>query len=150
MCHIEEVGGQPLFKVKVVEKGYEDLVLTGSTPKGELRLQEKFHLISAQKLLQELTDVFPERVCAAVWDQILEPVAQMRTSSGTLKLFPAYLKGEDLFGLTTSAVSRIIESVRAPQTLALCVLQVLKLQNHRSREGSVAEPESDLCFFMIL
>ncbi|XP_024136054.1 histone-lysine N-methyltransferase 2C isoform X3 [Oryzias melastigma] len=80
MCHIEEVGGQPLFKVKVVEKGYEDLVLTGSTPK-------------------------------AVWDQILEPVAQMRTSSGTLKLFPAYLKGEDLFGLTTSAVSRIIESL---------------------------------------
>uniref|UniRef100_A0A3B3CVX0 [histone H3]-lysine(4) N-methyltransferase n=1 Tax=Oryzias melastigma TaxID=30732 RepID=A0A3B3CVX0_ORYME len=63
MCHIEEVGGQPLFKVK-------------------------FHLIS-----------------------ILEPVAQMRTSSGTLKLFPAYLKGEDLFGLTTSAVSRIIESL---------------------------------------
>ncbi|XP_023805952.1 histone-lysine N-methyltransferase 2C isoform X3 [Oryzias latipes] len=80
MCHIEEVGGQPLFKVKVVEKGYEDLVLTGPSPK-------------------------------AVWDQILEPVAQMRSSSGTLKLFPAYLKGEDLFGLTTSAVSRIIESL---------------------------------------
>ena len=49
---------------------------------------------------------------AAVWDQILEPVAQMRSSSGTLKLFPVYLKGEDLFGLTTSAVTRIIESVR--------------------------------------
>lgn len=35
MCYIEEMEGQPLFKVKVVEKGHEDLVLTGSTPKGK-------------------------------------------------------------------------------------------------------------------
>lgn len=46
-----------------------------------------------------------------MWDQVLEPLAQLRASSGTLKLFPVYLKGEDLFGLTTSAVTRIIESV---------------------------------------
>ncbi|XP_040921273.1 histone-lysine N-methyltransferase 2C isoform X2 [Toxotes jaculatrix] len=80
MCCIEDRDGQPLFKVKVVEKGHDDLILTGPTPK-------------------------------AVWDQILEPVSQMRSSSGTLKLFPVYLKGEDLFGLTTSAVTRIIESL---------------------------------------
>ncbi|XP_060950226.1 histone-lysine N-methyltransferase 2C-like [Limanda limanda] len=80
MCSIEDAGGQPLFKVKVVEQGHGDLILTGHTPK-------------------------------AVWDQILDPVSQMRSSSGTLKLFPAYLKGEDLFGLTTSAVIRIIESL---------------------------------------
>ncbi|KAM7369521.1 hypothetical protein PAMP_010840 [Pampus punctatissimus] len=80
MCYIEEDTGRPLFKVKVVEKGHDDLILTGPTPKD-------------------------------VWDQILEPVSQMRSSSGTLKLFPVYLKGEDLFGLTTSAVSRIIESL---------------------------------------
>ncbi|XP_069368224.1 histone-lysine N-methyltransferase 2C-like isoform X3 [Paralichthys olivaceus] len=80
MCYIEDDDGRPLFKVKVVEKGHDDLILTGLTPK-------------------------------AVWDQILDPVAQMRLSSGTLKLFPAYLKGEDLFGLTTSAVIRIIESL---------------------------------------
>ncbi|XP_055363689.1 LOW QUALITY PROTEIN: histone-lysine N-methyltransferase 2C-like [Betta splendens] len=80
MCYIEEKEGEPLFKVKVVEKGHEDLVLTGPTPK-------------------------------AVWDQILEPLSQMRASSGALKLFPVYLKGEDLFGLTTSAVTRILESL---------------------------------------
>ncbi|KAM9332683.1 histone-lysine N-methyltransferase 2C-like [Pholidichthys leucotaenia] len=80
MCYIEEKDGEPLFKVKVVEKGHEDLVLTGPTPK-------------------------------AVWDKVLEPISQIRTSSGTLKLFPTYLKGEDLFGLTTSAVTRIIESL---------------------------------------
>uniref|UniRef100_A0A3B5AS31 [histone H3]-lysine(4) N-methyltransferase n=1 Tax=Stegastes partitus TaxID=144197 RepID=A0A3B5AS31_9TELE len=80
MCYIEEQDGEPLFTVKVVEKGHDDLVLTGPSPK-------------------------------AVWEQILEPVSQMRSSSGTLKLFPVYLKGEDLFGLTTSAVTRIVESL---------------------------------------
>ena len=28
-----------------------------------------------------------------------------------LRLFPVYLKGEDLFGLTVSAITRIVESV---------------------------------------
>lgn len=35
MCCIEEHAGQPLFKVKVVEKGYDDLTLSGPTPKGK-------------------------------------------------------------------------------------------------------------------
>uniref|UniRef100_A0A3P8WQ55 [histone H3]-lysine(4) N-methyltransferase n=1 Tax=Cynoglossus semilaevis TaxID=244447 RepID=A0A3P8WQ55_CYNSE len=80
MCYVEEKDGLPLFKVKVVEKGHDDVILSGSSPK-------------------------------AVWDQILEPIADLRSSSETLKLFPVYLKGEDLFGLTTSAVTRIIESL---------------------------------------
>ncbi|XP_061522122.1 histone-lysine N-methyltransferase 2C-like isoform X2 [Phycodurus eques] len=80
MCFIEDHDARPLFKVKVVEKGYDDLMLTAPTPKG-------------------------------VWEQILEPVAQLRSSSGTLKLFPDFLKGEDLFGLSASAVSRIVESL---------------------------------------
>lgn len=51
-------------------------------------------------------------VCAGVWDKVLEPVAERRNETGTLKLFPVYLKGEDLFGLTVTAVTRIVESVR--------------------------------------
>jgi len=46
-----------------------------------------------------------------VWDKILEPVASVRKESEMLQLFPGYLKGEDLFGLTVSAVARIAESV---------------------------------------
>ncbi|MGH0136420.1 UNVERIFIED_CONTAM: hypothetical protein FKN15_071926 [Acipenser sinensis] len=53
-----------------------------------------------------LTDTTPK----GVWDKVLEPVAERRNESGTLKLFQAYLKGEDLFGLTVSAVVRIAES----------------------------------------
>ncbi|XP_056155239.1 histone-lysine N-methyltransferase 2C [Lampris incognitus] len=80
MCSVEEREGEPLFRLKVVEKGYDDALLTGPSPK-------------------------------AVWDQVLEPVSKLRSCTGTLKLFPAFLKGEDLFGLTTSAVTRIIESL---------------------------------------
>lgn len=41
----------------------------------------------------------------------MEPVACVRKNSEMLQLFPAYLRGEDLFGLTVSAVARIAESV---------------------------------------
>ncbi|XP_058251274.1 histone-lysine N-methyltransferase 2C isoform X1 [Hemibagrus wyckioides] len=80
LCSIDEKDGTPEFTIRVVEQGYEDLVLTGSSPKG-------------------------------VWDKVLEPVAEKRNETGTLKLFPVYLKGEDLFGLTVSAVTRIVESL---------------------------------------
>ncbi|XP_075602786.1 histone-lysine N-methyltransferase 2C isoform X10 [Balearica regulorum gibbericeps] len=80
LCSIEEKDGLPLFVIKVVEQGHEDLILTDTTPKG-------------------------------VWDKILEPVASVRKESEMLQLFPGYLKGEDLFGLTVSAVARIAESL---------------------------------------
>ncbi|XP_075443994.1 histone-lysine N-methyltransferase 2C isoform X4 [Ascaphus truei] len=80
LCSIEEKDGFPLFVIRVIEHGHEDLVLTDSTPKG-------------------------------VWDKILEPVANCRKKSEILRLFPVYLKGEDLFGLTVSAVARIAESL---------------------------------------
>ncbi|XP_016298872.1 histone-lysine N-methyltransferase 2C-like isoform X4 [Sinocyclocheilus anshuiensis] len=80
VCSIDEKDGEPEFIIHVMEQGYDDLVLTGSSPKG-------------------------------VWDKVLEPVAERRNETGSLKLFPVYLKGEDLFGLTVSAVTRIVESL---------------------------------------
>uniref|UniRef100_A0A8C6Y6L9 Histone-lysine N-methyltransferase 2C n=1 Tax=Naja naja TaxID=35670 RepID=A0A8C6Y6L9_NAJNA len=80
LCSIEEKDGFPLFVIRVIEQGHEDMVLTGLTPED-------------------------------VWDKILEPVASIRKTSAMLQLFPAYLKGEDLFGLTVSAVARIAESL---------------------------------------
>ncbi|XP_075811528.1 histone-lysine N-methyltransferase 2C isoform X4 [Microtus pennsylvanicus] len=80
LCSIEEKDGRPVFVIKIVEQGHEDLVLSDSSPKD-------------------------------VWDKILEPVACVRKNSEMLQLFPAYLRGEDLFGLTVSAVARIAESL---------------------------------------
>ncbi|XP_076827373.1 LOW QUALITY PROTEIN: histone-lysine N-methyltransferase 2C [Brachyhypopomus gauderio] len=80
LCSIDEKDGVPEFSIRVLEQGYEDLVVTGTSPKG-------------------------------VWDKVLESVAEKRNMAGTLKLFPIYLKGEDLFGLTVPAVTRIVESL---------------------------------------
>lgn len=67
--------------------------------------------------LSELTLYFltVSLIClsSGVWDKVLSPVAEKRAESGTLKLFPVYLKGEDLFGLTVPAVVKITESVRS-------------------------------------
>lgn len=59
-----------------------------------------------------------------MWDKVLEPVAERRNETGSLKLFPVYLKGEDLFGLTVSAVTRIVESVSESQIMILRTYQV--------------------------
>ncbi|XP_038654347.1 histone-lysine N-methyltransferase 2C isoform X4 [Scyliorhinus canicula] len=80
LCSIEEKDNVPEFVVRVIEQGHEDLVLTGSSPKG-------------------------------VWQKLLEPIARLRREADMLKLFPDYLKGDDLFGLTVSAVTRIAESL---------------------------------------
>uniref|UniRef100_A0A8D0HQT7 [histone H3]-lysine(4) N-methyltransferase n=1 Tax=Sphenodon punctatus TaxID=8508 RepID=A0A8D0HQT7_SPHPU len=80
LCSIEEKDGFPIFVIRIIEHGHEDLVLTDTTPKG-------------------------------VWDKILEPVASVRKDCEMLQLFPGYLRGEDLFGLTVSAVARIAESL---------------------------------------
>uniref|UniRef100_A0A672PQZ4 [histone H3]-lysine(4) N-methyltransferase n=1 Tax=Sinocyclocheilus grahami TaxID=75366 RepID=A0A672PQZ4_SINGR len=80
VCSVEEHEGRPEFSIRVIEQGFEDLVLTDTTAKG-------------------------------VWDKVLGPVAERRAETGMLRLFPVYLKGEDLFGLTISAVTRIVESL---------------------------------------
>ncbi|XP_036452981.1 histone-lysine N-methyltransferase 2C isoform X2 [Colossoma macropomum] len=80
VCSVEERQGRPEFSIRVLERGYEDLVLTDTTAKG-------------------------------VWDKVLGSVAERRAETGMLRLFPLYLKGEDLFGLTVSVVARIAESL---------------------------------------
>ncbi|KAM4728821.1 histone-lysine N-methyltransferase 2C isoform 1-T1 [Anableps anableps] len=80
VCSVEDNDGLPEFTIRVVEQGYQDLILTDTSPKG-------------------------------VWDKVLGPVAEKRAESGTLRLFPVYLKGEDLFGLSVPAVTRITESL---------------------------------------
>uniref|UniRef100_A0A3Q2UJJ3 [histone H3]-lysine(4) N-methyltransferase n=1 Tax=Fundulus heteroclitus TaxID=8078 RepID=A0A3Q2UJJ3_FUNHE len=80
VCSVEDNDGLPEFMIRVVEQGYQDMILTDTSPKG-------------------------------VWEKVLGPVAEKRAESGTLRLFPVYLKGEDLFGLTVPAVTRITESL---------------------------------------
>lgn len=61
----------------------------------------------------ELRDTSPR----AVWARILEPLAALRRQQGGVQLFPKYLSGEDLFGLTEPAVVRVLESLPGVETL---------------------------------
>jgi len=48
---------------------------------------------------------------ADVAHHILQPLERMRRENDLVKIFPQYLTGEDLFGLSDPTVLRIIESV---------------------------------------
>lgn len=61
----------------------------------------------------ELRDASPR----AVWNRILEPLAQLRRDEKSVQLFQRYITGEDLFGLTEPAVVRILESLPGIETL---------------------------------
>ncbi|XP_071540275.1 uncharacterized protein trr isoform X3 [Panulirus ornatus] len=53
-----------------------------------------------------------------VWNKVLEPMAEMRQKADVVRLFPQYISGEDLFGLTEPAIVRILESLPGIDTLA--------------------------------
>lgn len=129
-CTICENNGRPEFVVQVIEQGLEDLVFSDSSPQGEhdgemlvlpssspeLRLSLRLlweggngvKSVLELRVRGSVPALFP---LAAVWNRIIEPVAMMRKEADMLRLFPEYLKGEELFGLTVHAVLRIAESV---------------------------------------
>ncbi|XP_066300292.1 histone-lysine N-methyltransferase 2C-like isoform X1 [Branchiostoma lanceolatum] len=61
--------------------------------------------------------VFKGSTPKLVWLNILEPIEKMRRGSDVLKLFPNFITGEDLFGLTEPAVLRIVESLPGTEML---------------------------------
>lgn len=46
-----------------------------------------------------------------VWQKILDQISYTRRSNQCVQLFPRYVNGEDLFGLTEPAVVRVLESL---------------------------------------
>lgn len=62
---------------------------------------------------QEFRDATPR----AVWSKILEEVVKLRNKAENVQLFPRYVSGEDLFGLTEPAVVRVLESLPGIETL---------------------------------
>lgn len=61
----------------------------------------------------ELRDATPK----AIWQRVLDRLAQLRIDNQLIQLFPRYVLGEDLFGLTEPAVVRILESLPGIETL---------------------------------
>ncbi|XP_076338000.1 LOW QUALITY PROTEIN: histone-lysine N-methyltransferase 2C-like [Tachypleus tridentatus] len=52
-----------------------------------------------------------------VWQQVLEPIQEMRQQAKTINVFPNFVTGEDLFGLTEPAIVHILESLPGVDSL---------------------------------
>lgn len=61
----------------------------------------------------ELRDTTPK----AVWQRVLQPVVELRKTHNLVKVYPEFISGEDLFGLTEPTIVRIIESLPGVETL---------------------------------
>ena len=62
----------------------------------------------------ELRDETPKKV----WQRVLAEIAKLRIKHQLVQVFPKYINGEDLFGLTEPAVVRILESLPGVETLS--------------------------------
>ncbi|XP_039749482.1 histone-lysine N-methyltransferase 2C-like isoform X7 [Pararge aegeria] len=76
----------------------------------------RFHVRAQDETLQELSAPTPRAAWAAVLDAIAI-LREGRGEDGVLKLWPNYVTGEDLFGLTEPAVVRVLESLPGIETL---------------------------------
>lgn len=80
VCSVHDKEGHPEFVLKVVEKGFEDMIIRDSSPK-------------------------------CVWMHVLESLQKIRKEAELVKIFPNFITGDDLFGLTEPRVVRVIESL---------------------------------------
>jgi histone-lysine N-methyltransferase MLL3 len=77
------------------------------------RPEFRIHVKEVNEEDLELRDETPKRV----WMRILEPIAKLRREHQLVQIFPKYISGEDLFGLTEPAIVRILESLPGVETL---------------------------------
>jgi len=61
----------------------------------------------------ELRDESPKKI----WQRILQSICKVRKEHQLVQVFPKYVSGEDLFGLTEPGVVRILESLPGVETL---------------------------------
>lgn len=77
------------------------------------RPEFRIHVKEVNEEDLELRDETPKRV----WQRILDPIAKLRREHQLVQIFPKYISGEDLFGLTEPAIVRILESLPGVETL---------------------------------
>lgn len=87
LCTIEDDEGKPQFRIVAQEFGFEDQEFICDSPQ-------------------------------SVWRPIIDMIVDLRKQvPDTITTFPAYIRGEDLFGLTEPSIVRILESLPGVETL---------------------------------
>lgn len=75
----------------------------------ELSGRPEFRVLVQENAEEDIE--FKDCTPKAVWNNILEGIATLRKENRCVQLFPKYVTGEDLFGLTEPAVVRVLESL---------------------------------------
>ena len=73
-------------------------------------------------------EVFIDTTPDQLWQQILTRLDALRKANDLVKIFPAYFKGEYLFGLTEPHVIRLVESLPGVETLTNYAFKYGRLQ----------------------
>ncbi|XP_063909689.1 histone-lysine N-methyltransferase 2C-like isoform X2 [Zophobas morio] len=83
-------------------------------------IHESFGKPEFRVVIQEGVDddvEFKDSSPKALWHRILDQIASMRRENQCVQVFPQFVSGEDLFGLTEPAVVRVLESLPGIETL---------------------------------
>ena len=95
-CSIDEKEGKPEFSVSILEDA-DDSTTAMETDAVEQRVDQ----------VVTMTDTSPSNL----WKKILERLENMRKENNVMKIFPEYLSGEYLFGMSEPHIVRLIESL---------------------------------------
>ncbi|CAF2074749.1 unnamed protein product [Rotaria magnacalcarata] len=84
--------------------------------------------ISVQENENEPVQEFVESSARAVWYKIIHEIDLLRKKYGLVKMFPVFVKGEDLYGLTEPHIIRLIESLPGVEMLQNYAFKYGRLQ----------------------
>ena len=82
-----------------------------------------YHFIAIQNavpfsiILLYCNVTFTDVSCRAVWMKVLTEVEAVRLKAKCTKVFPDFINGEDLFGLTEPSIIKILESLPGVESL---------------------------------
>ncbi|CAF0790054.1 unnamed protein product [Rotaria sordida] len=98
ICSIIDIDNKPMFRIRVQE--------------------------NENKQVEE----FLESSAKSVWYKIIHEIDLLRQKHGLVKMFPGFVKGEDLYGLTEPHIIRLIESLPGVEMLQNYAFKYGRLQ----------------------
>ena len=63
------------------------------------------------------TVTYTDTTCRGVWMKVLSEVEDTRIKAKCVKVFPDFISGEDLFGLTEPNIMKVLESLPGVESL---------------------------------
>ena len=84
----------------------------------EVNNKPEFQIVVGEPIDGESDKTFKDTSARGVWMQILEKIEALRRENDLVKVFPQYISGEDLFGLTETNVVKVLESLPGIESLA--------------------------------